>query len=122
VPLFENGIVQVSTAVGSVSSLIWQPSNTSTTTFGSLGSVASGAVLKDVTILNTGTATIYVNSGSAAVGTTLGLQVPSGAQATVQGYNVTAGTAVTGNIWANTSGTGLTSSTTVGLATVASVV
>lgn len=124
-PLFETGIVQVNSSVGSISSLIWQPSNISTTTFGSLGSVTAGDTLKDVTIINTGTGTIYVGGGSAAAaalptGTPV---VPSG-QVTLQGYNVTSGTSTLGNLWAQsaTGATPSTSSSVVGLASVPSVV
>ena len=120
-PLFENSIVQVNSSVGSVSSLIWNPENTSTTTFGSLGSVPATATLKDVTIINTGANTIYVASGSLSAATTTGLAVPAGGQVTVQGYSVTNPSGTTGQIWANTA-FGATSSTEAGLASVASVV
>jgi hypothetical protein len=122
VALFEGNIVQVQSAVGTLSALVWQPSNTSTTTYGAAGSITAGSVLKDVTIINTGTTTVYVASGTTVAGATpIGLQVPAGGQVTVQGYNVTAGTATTGNIW-GICATGLSSSTIAGLATVASVV
>jgi hypothetical protein len=122
VAIFENGIVQVNSSVGTISSLIWQPSNTSTTTYGAFGSVTVGAVLKDVTIVNTGSNVIYVGSGSASAAATTGLQIPAGAQLTIQGYNVTASAGTTGNIWAQTATVGQTSSTVTGLASVASVV
>lgn len=121
-PIFESAIQQVNSAVGTVSSLIFQPSNTSATTFGPLGSVPSGAVLKDVTVINTGANPIYVGMGSAAVMTVLQAQVQPGGQLTFQGYNVTAGTGVTGNIWANTGVLNTTSSTVVGLTSVVSIV
>jgi hypothetical protein len=122
VALFENGIVQVQSSVGTLSVLLWQPSNTSATTFGAAGSVPSGAALKDVTIVNQGTATIYVSSGTTTAGATpAGLQVPVNSQLTIQGYNVTAGTATTGNIY-GICATGLSSSSLTGLASVASVV
>lgn len=120
--LFETGIVQVQSTVGTLSALVWQPSNTSTTTFGAAGSITAGSVLKDVTIINTGTATISLASGTTTAGATpVGLQLPAGAQVTIQGYNVTAGTATTGNIW-GICATGLSTSTIAGLASVASVV
>jgi hypothetical protein len=123
VGLFETGIVQVSSSVGTLSSIIWQPSNQSTTTYGPLGSITTGDVLKDVTILNTGPGTVYVGAGSlAASATPLGAQINPGGQATFQGYNITAGTSTAGNIWAITPTGGTTSSTTAGLASIASVV
>lgn len=124
-PLFETGIVQVNASVGSISSLIWQPSCTSTTTFGGLGSITTGDTLKDVTIINTGAGTIYVGGGSGlAAAVPLGMQIPPGGQATVQGYAVTSGTSTLGNIWAQaaTGATPATSSSVVGLASVPSVV
>ncbi len=121
-PLFESNIVQINSSVGTVSSLIWNPENTSTTTFGALGSVASTATLKDVTILNTGSSTIYVGSGSISAASTNGLAIPAGGQLTVQGYSVVSPTGTTGQIWAQTGVVGQTSSTTAGIATVASVV
>lgn len=119
--LFESGIVQVNTSVGTIASLIWNPENTSTTTFGAFGSVPSTAVLKDVTILNTGANAIYVGSGSASAAAGTGLQVPAGGQVTIQGYSVSNPTGSAGQIWAQTSVVGQTSSTVAGLASVASV-
>jgi hypothetical protein len=120
--IFETAIQQVSTAVGTVSSLIFQPSCTSITTFGPLGSITAGDVLKDVIIQNIGANTIYVGMGSAAVMTSLGMEVKAGGQVTYQGYNVTAGTSIAGNIWANTATLGQTSAALVGLASVVSSV
>jgi hypothetical protein len=113
VAIFEAGIQQVNSNIGTSYSLIWNPENTSTTTFGALGSVSSTATLKDVTIMNTGTVTVFVGSGTQ---TALGV----GQQLTIQGYNVTNPSGTTGQIWGNTTtGTG---ATTAGLASVASVV
>lgn len=121
--LFETGIVQVSSTVGTIASVIWQPSNTSTTTYGALGSITVGATLKDVTILNTGPGTIYAAGGSvAASATPIGLQIAPGGQCTLQGYSLVAANSTAGQIWAVCSTSGTTSSTTVGLATIASVV
>ncbi len=113
--IFETGIQQTA-SIGSVSGLCWQPSNTSATTFGPLGSVPSGSVLTNVTVLNTGSSVIYVGMGSASAAATTGAQVQPGGQVTFTGYNVTAGTATTGNIWANTT-TGNTSTTLAGMTT-----
>jgi hypothetical protein len=122
VALFESGIVQVNSAVGTLSSLVWQPSNQSTTTFGAAGSITAGSALKDVTIINQGTATVYLSSGTTtAAATPSGLILGAGQQLTIQGYNITAGTATTGNIW-GICATSLSSATVTGLASVASVV
>ena len=121
--LFETGIVQVSSTVGTIASIIWSPSNTSTTTYGPLGSITVGDVLKDVTILNQGPGTIYAGAGSiAASATPTGLQIAPGGQCTLQGYNLVAANSTAGNIWAVCATGGTTSSATVGLASVASVV
>ena len=119
--IFEAGIQQVNSSIGTTSALVWNPENTSTTTFGPLGSVSTTAVLKDVTILNTGTVTVYVGSGSlAAGGSQTPMAIPVGGQLTIQGYSVTNPSGTTGQIWGNVvSGTG---STLAGLASVASVV
>lgn len=121
-PLFETGIQQTNSAIGTISSLVWSPSNTSSTTFGPLGSITAGAVLKDVTIINTGTVAVLIGSGSASAAATTGFSLPVGGQVTLQGYNVTAGTATTGQIWGQTTVVGTTGSTLAGLASVASVI
>ena len=108
--------------MGTLSALIWQPSNQSTTTFGALGSITTGDVLKDVTILNTGTGTVWAAGGTTVAGAApLGLPIPPGGQVTIQGYTQTAGTATYGNIY-GICATGVSSSTVAGLASVASVV
>jgi hypothetical protein len=122
VALFETGIVQVTSGLGSISALIWQPSNQSATTFGSLGSITAGDVLKDVTIINQGPGTIYAANGSiAASAAPLAMPIPPSGQATFQGYSQTAGTSTAGNIWAIGATGGTTASVIVGLASVASV-
>lgn len=121
-PLFETGIVQTTT-VGTLSSLIWNPSNQSQTTFGSLGSITTGDVLKDVTIINTGTGTIYAAGGTTVAGAApIGIPIPPGCQMTIQGYNVTAASTVAGGPIYGICATGGTASTTAGLASIASVV
>ena len=108
--------------MGTLSALIWQPSNQSTTTFGPLGSITTGDVLKDVTIMNTGTGTVYAAGGTTAAGAApIGIPIAPGGQMTLQGYVQTAGTATFGNIY-GICATGNSSSTTAGLASVASVV
>lgn len=120
--IFEGNIVQAQSSVGTLSVLVWEPSNQSTTTFGGAGSISTGAALKDVTIVNTGSDVVYLSSGTTTAGASpAGLQLPADAQITIQGYNVTAGTATTGNIY-GICATGDSSSTVAGLASVASVV
>jgi hypothetical protein len=120
--IFETGIVQVNSSVGSIASLIWNPSNQSSTTFGSLGSVPTTATLKDVTIVNQGSVAVYVSWGSISSSTTtLGLQIPVGGQLTVQGYSVTNPSGSAGQIWGQCAGAN-TGQTVAGLASVASVV
>lgn len=92
--LFESNLVQTSTIT--TVALIWDPSNTSTTTFGPLGKVnvlTPAQTLKDVTIVNQGPGILYIGSGSniANTGTTQGLAVAVGAQVTLRGYTATAG-------------------------------
>lgn len=120
--IFEGNIVQANSAVGTIASLIWNPENTSTTTFGPLGSVASTAVLKDVTILNSGTVNVYISSGSLAVASTSGLLIPVGGQVTIQGYNISSPTGTLGQIWGQVGTVGSTGATIAGLSSVASVV
>ena len=113
-PIFETGIVQVNSAIGTSSVLVWNPENTSSTTFGSMGSVATTAVLKDVIIQNTGTAIVYIGSGSLTAGAvTTALQIPIGGYVLISGYSVTSPTGTTGQIWGNTSATSAGSASTI---------
>lgn len=120
--LFEAGIQQVNSSVGTIASLIFSPENQSATTFGPLGSVPSTAVLKDVTIINTGTVPVLIGSGSASAAATTGMSIPVGGQVTIQGYSVTNPSSTTGQIWGQTTVVGTTGSTLAGLASVASVI
>lgn len=119
--LFEAGIVQSNTSVGTIASLVWNPTNTSTTTFGPLGSVASTATLKDLTIINTGTVTVYLNSGSVAAATANGIPLNPGGQLTLQGYSVSSPTGTVGQIWGQAGTVGQTGATLAGLASIPSV-
>jgi hypothetical protein len=112
---FETGIQQVTSSVGTTAAVIFSPSTTSSTTYGPLGSIAVGSVLKDLVIVNTGTVSGYIGMGSASAATTTGLQVVAGGTAYLYGYNVTAANNSTGNVWANTASG--TTSFIVGLAT-----
>jgi hypothetical protein len=119
---FASEIVQVNTAVGTVASIIWNPSNTSTTTLGALGSVNANSIFSGLIIANTGSNPIYVCGGSAnpTLAGTIGFPVAANSQAYLSGYAGTVGTA--GTIWAQTLVVGQTSSTQVGLPSVASVI
>ena len=118
--LFESGIVQ-QTAPGTISAMVWNPSASSTTTYGALGSVPSTAVFHDLQVVNSGTANLYLNSGSvsAAQGTCGVLLIP-GQTLIIQGYSGTVGTA--GTIWANTGTIGYASTAIAGMPSVLSVV
>ena len=119
---FESGIVQNVASIGTVPTMVWNPGNTSSTTFGSLGSVSSTAVLTNPVVANTGTNTIYVSSGSVAVGTSFptGIAVPAGGEAIIYGYSGTG--AAAGTIWAQTGVVGQTSSSQAGMSSVFSVI
>jgi len=120
VAIFESAIVQVNSSIGTISSLIWNPGNTSATTFGALGSVPATSTLKDVTVINQGTVSVYVSSGSIASSTpTLGVLLPVGGQLTIQGYSGTFGAA--GSLWAQAGAASQTGQTAAGMASVASV-
>jgi hypothetical protein len=114
-------VQQVNSSVGTVASLIWDPSNTSSTTFGPLGSIASGNVLKDVTIINSGSGTLYVGSGSISATSSNGLAIAPGAQLTIQGYSAVGGSTA-GRIWGQTSAVGVSTSSITGLTSVDSVI
>lgn len=90
---FEGSIVQV-TSVSNSAVVVWNPSNTSPTTFGSLGAVPPNALLNAVGIVNAGTATVYV--GGNTVTTLTGLPVPPGGQIGIRRYSFQNGVAVGG--------------------------
>jgi hypothetical protein len=115
---FGTGIQQVTSSVGTVSVLIFDTDNTSTTTYGALGSITAGDVLKDLVIVNTGSNTMYVGFGSISVASTNGAQVVAGGTMYLYGYNVTSTAAsATGDVWAQTGVVNQTTSCIVGLAT-----
>jgi hypothetical protein len=119
VALFESGIVQ-QTAPGTICAQVWNPSASSTATFGPLGSVPATAVFHDVQVYNSGTANLYVQSGSVAAASTTGLLLVPGQALIIQGYSGTVGTA--GTIWANTGTIGYASTAIAGMPSVLSVV
>jgi hypothetical protein len=118
VPIFETGIQQVTSSIGTVSVLIWDTDNTSTTTYGPLGSITAGDVLKDLVIVNTGANPMYVGFGSISVASTNGVQVVAGGTLYLYGYNVTSvASNATGDVWAQVSVVNAPTSCIVGLAT-----
>ena len=120
--IFESGIVQVQSSVGTQPAVVWDPGSTSSTTYGPLGSVPSGATLTDVTIINTGTVNIYAGMGTVAYASKTGALIPAnGGQLTFQGYSVTSRGA-NGTIWANAGTVGYSSSTIAGMVSVAAVI
>jgi hypothetical protein len=119
VAIFEAGIVQT-TSPGTISTQVWNPSGTSTTTYGPLGSVPSTTVFHDLLAVNQGTCNLYLGFGSAAAATVLGVLLPVGGQMYLGGYGGTVGTA--GTLWANTGTVGLTGAIAVGMPSVASVI
>jgi hypothetical protein len=119
VAIFEAGIVQT-TSPGTISTMAWNPSGTSTTTYGPLGSVPSTTVFHDLLAVNQGTCNLYLGFGSAAAATVLGVLLPVGGQMYLGGYGGTVGTA--GTLWANTGTVGLTGAIAVGMPSVASVI
>ena len=120
-PIFETGIQQVSSSVGTVASIIWDPNNTSATTYGPLGSVATTATLKDVVVTNTGSNAMYVGFGSISSTSTNGLKIEAGGELVLYGYSA-AGGSTTGRIWAQTGVVGQTTSCVVGLASLQNAV
>lgn len=77
----------------------------------------SAAILSNLTVINTGTATAYI--GSAGTPTTSSLALPPGFQLTIQGTAVVSATSSNFNLWAITSAG--TTSIEAGLATVVAV-
>lgn len=118
--LFESGIVQVQSSVGTQPAVVWDPGSTSATTYGPLGSVPTAATLTDVTVVNTGTVNIYAGMGTVAYASTTGALIQPGGQLTFQGYKVVSRGA-NGTIWANAGTVGFTGSTVAGMVSVAAV-
>lgn len=117
---FETAIVQVNGSIGTICSMVWNPGNQSSTTFGSLGSVPSGAVLNGLIVANTGSVPIYLSSGSVAASAATGVPVAPGGEMLLQGYSGVG--AAAGTVWAQTLTPGTTSSTQSGLPSVVAVV
>lgn len=103
--IFANSAATQTTA--SVTTTATQIYNTAAT------GIPTGVTLKDLTIINTGTVTIYL--GQSTVTAATGLPLPAGAQITYNGYSHAQGDTA-GNVYAITASG--TSSTIAGLATV----
>ena len=121
-PIFSS-LQQVTSSVGTIASVIFDSDNTSTTTYGPLGSITAGDVLQDLVIQNTGSNTMYVGFGSASATTTTGMEVKAGGELVYYGYNVTSTASnATGDVWAQTGVVGQTTSCVVGLASIQNAV
>lgn len=113
--IFESNLVQQTTIT--TAALVWDPSYQTPggTTFGPNGVVPTltpNQTLRDVTIVNTGSNTVWL--GGSTVTAATGLALPAGAQLTYNGYVATAGSTA-GRIYGiSTGGT----TVEVGLATV----
>ena len=116
--IFESAIQQVSTAT-STAAVIWDTDYSSGTAYGPLGTIPTGSVLKDVTIINQGPDVVYI--GGATVTTSTGLAVPVGGQVTIQGYNVTSSSGSTTGDISGICASSQTANVVVGLATVLAV-
>jgi hypothetical protein len=102
--------------------MVFNPSGTSTTTYGALGSIPSTTVFSGLLVANTGTANVYLNYGSVSPASSgsIGVLLPTGGQMLLTGYAGTVGTA--GTLWAQTGTVGLTGSVQAGLPSVVSVI
>ena len=121
-PIFSS-LQQVTTSVGTIASVIFDSDNTSTTTYGPLGSITAGDVLQDVIIQNTGANTMYVGFGSISAASTNGFEIKAGGELIYYGYKVTSTVSTaTGDIWAQTGVVGQTTSCVVGLASIQNAV
>lgn len=117
---FASEIVQVNSSVGTIASMVWNPSEQSTTVLGALGSVPAATIFNGLIVANTGANNVYLTSGSvASTPADTGILVPPSSEMYLSGYSGTVGTA--GTIWAQTAA-GLTSSTQAGMPSVASVI
>lgn len=114
--IFETAIIQNSSSVGTIASLVFNPANTSATTFGPLGSVPSTALFKDVMFSNVGTANVYLNYSSQSAAAANGVLCPVGGGVIILGLN--AGTATANQVWGQTGTAGLTGAVSVGLLSV----
>lgn len=110
--IFANGVADQTSAPTSSSTVVWNPNSTA------LAALSPAVTLHDVTIVNTGSVTVYLGSFSAVTAVT-GFALKAGQQVTVQGFTATSGNAA-GEIWGITSsGTGACSA---GLASFPSVI
>lgn len=119
--IFETGIVQTSQVLGTAIGTVFNINNTSTTTYGALGSVGSGQTIKDLTCMNQGPGTVWVSNGTVPA-SQAGVTLNPGMQMTLAGYNVKAATGGVGNLYATCLATTGTATVTVGMASVDPVV
>jgi len=107
VAIFGTGIALQTNTVTSSAHLVWTANSTA------LAALSPAITVHDVTIINTGSVTVYLGTSSVTAAT--GLALPSGAQLTYNGYVATTGT-TTNDIYGITSSG--TTTTEAALATV----
>jgi hypothetical protein len=118
VAIFDAGSPAYQSTVGGTSTAVKIWSGTAS----ALASISPAVTLRDLTVLNNGTISIYIGVGTTAAQLAGGVLVNPGGQVTMQGWVGTSNT-TTNDLW----GVGSTSvagsfSTAAGLATLASVV
>ena len=108
--IFADGVAFQEAAISTSSATVFTANSTA------LAALDPAVELRDLTILNTGPATVYLGNGTA---TTAGLPLAAGQQVTIQGWTATSGTTTNDIHGITASGT---ANVQAGLATVASVV
>jgi hypothetical protein len=112
-PIFDVGSPAYQTyTIAQTASLVWSG------TFAPLGSISPAVTLRDITIVNQGTASVAVGGSTVTVNT--GMLIPAGGQLTVQGWQATSNKTTWDIYGICAAGTAVT--VTSGLATLASVV
>ena len=102
-------------SLGTTASIVWSG------TAPAIGSVSPAAVVRDLTIINTGTATCYLGGTGITTTATTGFALAPGVQVTLQGWTATTGTS-TNDVYGFVYGVGLATTVQAGLATNAWVV
>jgi hypothetical protein len=99
-------------SIAQTASLVWSG------TYSSLATIPTSVVLRDITIINQGTASVAV--GGSTVTANTGILIPAGGQLTIQGWTATPQRTTWDIYGICAAGTAVT--TAAGLATLASVV
>lgn len=93
--IFANGPAYQTASIGTSAALVFNPNSTALQATNVVGSA-----LRNVTIVNTGAATVFLGTSSVTAAT--GLALAAGQQLTIEGYSAVAGNA-TGAIYGITS-------------------